>query len=79
MIIGWQLGTDPHVQVATYFNNHLTNGIYKYFADAGRFADAAAFFRPLADRDPEVAALVARACIENGILSNSFQDAIDCW
>ncbi len=63
---GWQLGTEPHVQVATYFCNHLTNGIYKYFADAGRFQDIAAFFEPLAEKDPEVAALVARAYIENG-------------
>lgn len=32
---GWQLGTEPHVQVATFYSNHLTNGIYKYFSDIG--------------------------------------------
>lgn len=32
---GWQLGTSPHVQVATFYSNHLSNGIYKYFFDVG--------------------------------------------
>ena len=33
---GWQLGSDPEIQVATVVNNHLTSGILKYFGDAFR-------------------------------------------
>ncbi|KAJ3219428.1 hypothetical protein HDU67_001259 [Dinochytrium kinnereticum] len=58
---GWQLGTDPEVQVATYFSNHLTNGIMKYFGECGRLEEAAKFFEPLFEKDPEVGAVLARS------------------
>ncbi|KAI8847522.1 Chs5p-Arf1p-binding proteins-domain-containing protein [Chytridium lagenaria] len=58
---GWQLGTDPEVQVATYFSNHLTNGIMKYFMESGRLEEAAKFFEPLFEKDPEVGAVLARS------------------
>ncbi|KAJ3108962.1 hypothetical protein HDU97_009695 [Phlyctochytrium planicorne] len=58
---GWQLGTEPEVQVATYFSNHLTNGIMKYFTECGRLDEAAKFFEPLFEKDPEVGAVLARS------------------
>ncbi|KAJ3281637.1 hypothetical protein HK104_011356 [Borealophlyctis nickersoniae] len=58
---GWQLGTEPEVQVATYFSNHLSNGIMKYFSEAGRLGEAAKFFEPLYEKDAEVGAALARA------------------
>ncbi|RUS32028.1 hypothetical protein BC938DRAFT_476455 [Jimgerdemannia flammicorona] len=51
---GWQLGSVPEIQVATSVNNHLTNGIMKYFGDSFRFEPA---------KDPEVAALLSQAYI----------------
>jgi Chs5-Arf1p-binding protein BUD7/BCH1 len=66
-IIGWQLGTDPEVQVATYFSNHLTNGIMKYFGENGRLDQAAKFLQPLYEKDAEVGAVLAKAYIGNGI------------
>ncbi|KAL2913058.1 bud site selection protein [Polyrhizophydium stewartii] len=58
---GWQLGSQPEVQVATPFSNHLTNGIFNYFKNAGRLAEAARFFADLDSRDPDVAAVLAKA------------------
>lgn len=72
---GWQLGSDPEIQVATITTNHLTNGIIKYFKDCGRLSVARRFFEGVIARaekkgDPEsvanvgeVRALVARCCI----------------
>ncbi|KAJ8323647.1 bud site selection protein [Batrachochytrium dendrobatidis] len=58
---GWQLGSQPEVQVATPFSNHLTNGIFSYFQNAGRLSEAAKFFADLDSRDPDVAAILAKA------------------
>lgn len=33
---GWQLGSDPEIQVATPVFNHLTAGVMKYFGDSFR-------------------------------------------
>lgn len=72
---GWQLGSDPEIQVATITTNHLTNGIIKYFKDSGRLDVARRFFeRVIAKAEKngqpesmanigEVRALVARCCI----------------
>jgi len=60
---GWQLGSDPEIQVATVVSNHLTNGILKYFGEAFRFEQAANLFEKLYAREPEVAALVAKAYV----------------
>ena len=60
---GWQLGSDPEIQVATVVSNHLTAGILKYFGDAHRYEQAVNLFEKLYARAPEVAALVAQAYI----------------
>ncbi len=33
----------------------------KYFTEAGRLSEGAAFFKPLLERDPEVAAILAKS------------------
>ncbi|ORX94947.1 chaps-domain-containing protein [Basidiobolus meristosporus CBS 931.73] len=58
---GWQLGSDPIIQVATNIHNHLVDGLMKYFSQSSRFETAANFFEKLYTRDPEVTALLARA------------------
>ncbi len=55
------MGTEPEVQVATVFSNHLTNAILKYFTESGRLLEGAAFFKPLLEKDPEVAAILSRS------------------
>lgn len=60
---GWQLGSDPEIQVATVVSNHLTAGILKYFGEANRYELAVNLFEKLYAREPEVAALVAQAYI----------------
>ncbi|KND00333.1 uncharacterized protein SPPG_04655 [Spizellomyces punctatus DAOM BR117] len=61
---GWQLGTAPEVQNATFCSNHLTNGVMKYFTEAGRPGEAAKFFQPLYEKDAEVGAVLARGYLE---------------
>ncbi|WFC97471.1 hypothetical protein MYAM1_000185 [Malassezia yamatoensis] len=58
---GWQLGSEPEVQVATIVLNHLSSGILKYFGDASRWEQAVNLFEKLWSREPEVATLVARS------------------
>ncbi|KAJ4467004.1 Chs5p-Arf1p-binding proteins-domain-containing protein [Lentinula aciculospora] len=60
---GWQVGSDPEIQVATVVSNHLTAGIMKYFGDSGRYQPAANLFEKIATREPEVASLLARSYI----------------
>ncbi|KAJ8508754.1 hypothetical protein ONZ45_g8998 [Pleurotus djamor] len=60
---GWQVGSDPEIQVATMVSNHLTAGILKYFGDSGRWQPAANLFEKLSTREPEVASLLARSYI----------------
>lgn len=60
---GWQLGSDPEIQVATVVSNHLTAGILKYFGEASRYEQAVNLFEKLWAREPEVAALVAQSYI----------------
>jgi len=57
------LGSDPEIQVATVISNHLTAGIMKYFGDAYRLQHAANLFEKLVDKEPEIAALLARSYI----------------
>ncbi|KAJ3012672.1 hypothetical protein HKX48_006160 [Thoreauomyces humboldtii] len=61
---GWQLGTEPEVQNATFCSNHLTNGIVKYFGHAGRIGEAAKFFQALYEKDAEVGAVLARVHLD---------------
>ncbi|KAI0305206.1 chaps-domain-containing protein [Multifurca ochricompacta] len=60
---GWQVGSDPEIQVATIVSNHLTAGILKYFGDSGRWQQATNLFEKLAVRDPEVSSLLARSYV----------------
>ncbi|KAH6887837.1 chaps family protein [Coprinopsis sp. MPI-PUGE-AT-0042] len=60
---GWQVGSDPEIQVATVVSNHLTAGIMKYFGDSGRCQQAANLFEKLMVKEPEVASLLARSYI----------------
>lgn len=61
--IGWQVGSDPEIQVATVVSNHLTAGVIKYFGASGRYQQAANLFEKLAVREPEVASLLAKSYI----------------
>lgn len=58
---GWQLGSEPEIQVATIVNNHLSAGILKYFGESSRYEQAVNLFEKLWAREPEVAALVAKS------------------
>ncbi|KAI0747025.1 chaps-domain-containing protein [Daedaleopsis nitida] len=58
---GWQVGSDPEIQVATVVSNHLTAAIMKYFGDSGRFQYAANLFEKITAKEPEVASLLAKS------------------
>lgn len=59
--IGWQLGSDPEIQVATVVSNHLTSGIMKYFGDSFRYGPAVNLFEKLVVKEGEVACLLAQS------------------
>jgi len=61
--IGWQVGSDPEIQVATVVSNHLTAGIMKYFGDSGRYQQVANLYEKLVVKEPEVSSLLARSYI----------------
>jgi tetratricopeptide (TPR) repeat protein len=61
--LGWQVGSDPEIQVATVVSNHLTSAIVKYFGDSGRYQHAANLFEKLLPREPDVASLLAKSYI----------------
>jgi hypothetical protein len=44
LLLGWQLGSDPEIQVATVVSNHLTAGIMKYFSENFRYERAVNLF-----------------------------------
>ncbi|KAJ7033066.1 Chs5p-Arf1p-binding proteins-domain-containing protein [Mycena alexandri] len=58
---GWQVGSDPEIQVASVTTNHLTAGLLKYFGTSGRYQQAANLFEKISVREPEVNSLLARA------------------
>jgi hypothetical protein len=60
---GWQLGSDPEIQVATLVSNHLTAGLLKYFGDSYRYERVVNLFERLLPLSPEVAALLATSYI----------------
>jgi hypothetical protein len=60
---GWQVGSDPEIQVATVVSNHLTAGMMKYLGESGRYQQAANLFEKLSAREPEVASLLAKSYI----------------
>ena len=64
MTIGWQLGSDPEIQVPNVVSNHLTNGLLHYIHTTGRFASGVNLFEKLRSKEPEVASLLAKVQID---------------
>jgi Flp pilus assembly protein TadD len=62
---GWQLGSDPEVQVPNVVSNHLTSGLLAYIHTTGRFASGVNLFEKLRSKEPEVASLLARVLIDS--------------
>jgi hypothetical protein len=60
---GWELGSDPEIQVATIVTNHLTAGVMKYFSDSFRMEKAVNLFEKLCAKEPEMASLLSRAYV----------------
>lgn len=60
---GWQLGSDPAIQVPNLVANHLTSGLLKYFETTGRFTSGINLFEKLRSRDPEISSLLAQIYI----------------
>ncbi|KAI9757918.1 MAG: Histone transcription regulator 3 [Chaenotheca gracillima] len=60
---GWQLGSDPEVQLPNLVSNHLTTGILKYINTTGRYASGINLFEKLRVRDVEISSLLARVYI----------------
>jgi tetratricopeptide (TPR) repeat protein len=61
---GWQLGSDPEIQVPNLVSNHLTTGLLSYIHTTGRYASGINLFEKLRTRDPEISSLLARVYIE---------------
>lgn len=57
---GWQLGSDPEIQVPNLVSNHLTSGLLNYIKTTGRYASGINLFEKLRSRDPEISSLLAR-------------------
>ncbi|KAK7512549.1 Chs5p-Arf1p-binding proteins-domain-containing protein [Phyllosticta citriasiana] len=60
---GWQLGSDPEIQVPNLVSNHLTTGLLNYIHTNGRYASGINLFEKLRSRDPEISSLLARVYI----------------
>ncbi|GBE87348.1 Uncharacterized protein SCP_1100230 [Sparassis crispa] len=60
---GWQVGSEPEIQVATVVSNHLTTAVMKYFGDSGRYQYAANLFEKISAKEPEVSSLLAKSYI----------------
>ncbi|KAL1301901.1 hypothetical protein AAFC00_006080 [Neodothiora populina] len=60
---GWQLGSDPDIQVPNLVSNHLTTGLLDYIRTTGRYTSGINLFEKLRMRDPEIASLLARVYI----------------
>lgn len=61
---GWQLGSDPEIQVPNLVSNHLTTGLLSYIHTTGRYASGINLFEKLRTKDPEISSLLARVYIE---------------
>ena len=61
--VGWQLGSEPEIQVPNLVSNHLTTGILDYIHTTGRYASGINLFEKLRTRDTEVSSLLARVLI----------------
>lgn len=62
--VGWQLGSDPEIQVPNLVSNHLTTGLLNYIHTTGRYTSGINLFEKLRTRDPEISSLLARVYIE---------------
>ncbi|EMC93042.1 hypothetical protein BAUCODRAFT_37962 [Baudoinia panamericana UAMH 10762] len=60
---GWQLGSDPEIQVPNLVANHLTSGLLHYIRTSGRFTSGINLFEKLRTRDPEISSLLAKVYI----------------
>lgn len=60
---GWQLGSDPDIQVPNLVSNHLTTGLLDYIRTTGRYASGINLLEKLRMRDPEISSLLARVYI----------------
>ena len=60
---GWQLGSDPEIQVPNLVSNHLTSGLLNYIKTTGRFTSGINLFEKLRSRDPEISSLLAQVYI----------------
>lgn len=61
--LGWQLGSDPEIQVPNLVSNHLTTGLMNYINTTGRYTSGINLFEKLRTRDMEVSSLLARVLI----------------
>ncbi|QDS75782.1 hypothetical protein FKW77_008889 [Venturia effusa] len=60
---GWQLGSDPEIQVPNLVSNHLTTGLLEYIHTTGRYTSGINLFEKLRMRDPEISSLLAQVYI----------------
>lgn len=77
---GWQLGSEPEIQVPNLVSNHLTTGILNYINTTGRYASGINLFEKLRSKDPEVSSLLGRVLIsadEEARAVNLLRDAIE--
>jgi len=58
-VIGWQLGSDPEIQVPNLVSNHLATGILAYVKTTGRYAPGINLLEKLREKDVEVSSLLA--------------------
>lgn len=63
LVIGWQLGSEPEIQVPNLIANHLTTGILNYIHTTGRYASGINLFEKLRSRNNEISSLLARVLI----------------
>ncbi|KAI9831554.1 MAG: hypothetical protein M1819_004784 [Sarea resinae] len=60
---GWQLGSDPEIQVPNLVSNHLTTGLLSYINTTGRYTSGINLFEKLRTRDIEISSLLARVLL----------------
>lgn len=58
--VGWQLGSDPEIQVPNLVSNHLTTGLLAYINTTGRYTSGENLFEKLRMKDPEISSLLAQ-------------------
>jgi Chs5-Arf1p-binding protein BUD7/BCH1 len=68
---GWQLGSDPEIQVANVATNHLTTALMRYFCITGRWEQGVNLFQKLREREPDVDLLLAQLYLEMGLPTTS--------